>query len=91
MVVTVTARNGSVWVGVQDGSPTLPALRQYERSAATGRGLQMVERLASRWGVDVDDGSKTVWFELALTGAAGTEAGDDGSATRTRRRRVTSP
>jgi hypothetical protein len=69
----------------------LPTLRRYERSAATGRGLQLVERLASRWGVDVDDGSKTVWFELALSGASGTEAGDEESATRTRRRRVTSP
>jgi len=91
MVVTVTANDGSVRVGVQDGSPTLPALRQYDRSASTGRGLQMVERLASRWGVDADDRSKTVWFELALVGAAGTEAGDDGPAARARQRRVTSP
>ena len=91
MVVTVTIRDGLVRVGVQDGSPTLPALREYDRSAATGRGLQMVERLASRWGVDVNDGSKTVWFELALADASATEAGEDGSAGRARRRRVTSP
>lgn len=66
MVVTVTAADGSVRVGVQDGSAALPALRQYDRTAPTGRGLQMLERLASRWGVETDETSKTVWFELLV-------------------------
>ena len=91
MMVTVTTADGLVRVAVQDGSPALPTLRHYDRSASTGRGLQLVERLASRWGVDADDRSKTVWFELALGGAAGRGAGDDGPAARARQRRVTSP
>ena len=88
MVVTVTTADGLVRVGVQDGSPALPTLRHYDRSAPTGRGLQMVERLASRWGVDAGGASKTVWFELAQVGDAGTEPSDDGSTVRTRRRGV---
>lgn len=66
VAVSVTPSATSVRVGVRDQSPALPAVRHYERTAPTGRGLQMVEALAARWGVSVDDGSKTVWFELEL-------------------------
>ncbi len=34
-----------------------------------GRGLQVVEALASRWGCDLGISSTTVWFDLELTGA----------------------
>ena len=30
-----------------------------------GRGLWLVNELADRWGVDLGDSAKTVWFELA--------------------------
>jgi anti-sigma regulatory factor (Ser/Thr protein kinase) len=80
MTVTVNVGDDAVRVEVQDGSPALPTLRQYDRRAPTGRGLQMVERLAGRWGVDAGDGSKTVWFELALVGDVGREPSADGSA-----------
>lgn len=33
-----------------------------------GRGLQLVEALATRWGSELDAVGTTVWFELALTG-----------------------
>jgi anti-sigma regulatory factor (Ser/Thr protein kinase) len=35
-------------------------------SGLGGYGLFLVERMASRWGVDTDDGTR-VWFELDLT------------------------
>jgi hypothetical protein len=85
IAVTVTPSATSVRVGVRDQSPALPAVRHYERTAPTGRGLQMVEALAAQWGVSVDDGSKTVWFELELLDDA--EAGrSDAWAGRTRPR-----
>ena len=34
--------------------------------AATGRGLGLVQAVASRWGVDDAEVGKTVWFEIAL-------------------------
>ncbi len=34
--------------------------------AAAGRGLGLVQAVASRWGVDDADVGKTVWFEIAL-------------------------
>jgi anti-sigma regulatory factor (Ser/Thr protein kinase) len=55
---------GSVRAEVSDASSRLPVVKHYEPTAVTGRGLQMVASEASRWGVDVRDGGKTVWFEL---------------------------
>jgi anti-sigma regulatory factor (Ser/Thr protein kinase) len=50
---------------VTDGSATPPAGRRPTGLAGTGRGLQLVDTLASRWGVVPADGGKTVWFELS--------------------------
>ncbi len=61
-----------VRVGVEDGSTALPRLRSPRPEETGGRGVQFLERCASRWGVDLhDDPSdggavKTVWFELDL-------------------------
>jgi len=62
--VTVRATDERVWIGVRDESPVTPAPKRYGVDAATGRGLQLVERIAARWGVDTDSAGKTVWFEL---------------------------
>jgi len=40
------------------------------RGADGGYGLFLVERMASRWGVDTHDGTR-VWFELDIAAAAG--------------------
>ncbi|UKJ63228.1 SpoIIE family protein phosphatase [Cellulosimicrobium cellulans] len=55
-------------VAVRDGSATLPRLRSPRPDETGGRGVQFLERCASRWGVDALDGApgKTVWFELDL-------------------------
>ena len=55
-----------VRVEVHDESAELPLLREASRVSETGRGLHLVEKFASRWGVDAaDDGQgKTVWFEI---------------------------
>ena len=56
---------GSLRVRVRDGSSVTPSPRHYDAGAMTGRGLGLVELLAAEWGVDTDDGGKTVWFVLA--------------------------
>ena len=63
--VVVEVRARLVQVSVRDGSGAKPALRRYDRFAATGRGLHLLETLADRWGVDVEGDEKRVWFELA--------------------------
>jgi anti-sigma regulatory factor (Ser/Thr protein kinase) len=53
---------------VSDGSPTLPAPRRPIGLVGTGRGLQLLEQVATRWGVLSTESGKTVWFELMLSG-----------------------
>jgi hypothetical protein len=40
-------------------------LQHFAQQATTGRGLQLVERLADRWGSEPRTGGKVVWFEVA--------------------------
>jgi anti-sigma regulatory factor (Ser/Thr protein kinase) len=51
-------------VQVRDSSVRLPTALHYGTSSVTGRGLHLVEALATRWGVDEVAGGKIVWFEL---------------------------
>jgi serine phosphatase RsbU (regulator of sigma subunit) len=63
-------------VGVRDGSTAPPRLLSPGPHETGGRGVQFLERCASRWGVEVHDGAggdddhpgKTVWFELETDG-----------------------
>ncbi|WP_055626796.1 SpoIIE family protein phosphatase [Streptomyces hirsutus] len=63
--VTARAGDGGVLVRVSDRRPER-GLVPYGSPAytGTGQGLALVERLASRYGVDTVDAVKTVWFEL---------------------------
>lgn len=57
-----------VYVEVSDDSPVLPTPLQPTPYQDRGRGLLLLERLASSWGVDpLPTGGKTVWFELRST------------------------
>jgi PAS domain S-box-containing protein len=63
IVVEATA----TWVRVEvvDGNPQLPSRREYDESAVTGRGMEMVELLADDFGVEpLADEGKRVWFRL---------------------------
>lgn len=51
-------------VEVHDGSPQLPVRKHYSTMSGTGRGLMMVDRMASRWGADPTPTGKSVWFEV---------------------------
>jgi len=63
-------------VGVRDGSTDEPELQSPRPQDLSGRGVLFLDRLASRWGVELHDGSdavgrhsgvvegKTVWFEI---------------------------
>jgi anti-sigma regulatory factor (Ser/Thr protein kinase) len=66
-------RNG-VRVGVADGSDGRLALRNHAVDATTGRGLMILDRLASDWGEDHGPHGKTVWFELVAVDRAAAAA-----------------
>ncbi|MGA4960110.1 SpoIIE family protein phosphatase [Streptomyces lavendulocolor] len=63
--VRVWSHEGQVRVRVGDGRPDRPLVPRERRPyAGAGRGLAVVEELASSHGAHVGEGRKTVWFEL---------------------------
>ncbi|HWG00682.1 MAG TPA: SpoIIE family protein phosphatase [Trebonia sp.] len=56
----------SVWVEVFDPDLRLPRLRTAAATDEGGRGLYLVEQLATRWGSRPTPEGKTVWFEIPL-------------------------
>ncbi|MFJ8915345.1 ATP-binding protein [Amycolatopsis sp. NPDC102389] len=60
----LTHRGRSLRIEVDDASPRQPRRRTPDGSG--GRGLMLIDRLASAWGVRNQAGHKTVWAELAL-------------------------
>jgi anti-sigma regulatory factor (Ser/Thr protein kinase) len=64
-------RGGTLEVGVVDGSSIRPIVRELSLERERGRGMQLVDRIADRWGADDHHGGKRVWFELTSPGAAG--------------------
>ena len=53
-------------ISVRDASSVTPELRRVGPAEGHGLGLQMVDALASTWGVEVTAGGKAVWAQLAL-------------------------
>ncbi len=64
MELRTTAAASGVRIEVHDGSGLAPTQRHYGDEAATGRGLGLVESLASAWGIEPTGSGKAVWFEL---------------------------
>jgi PAS domain S-box-containing protein len=60
----VAADEGWACIEVHDTSALVPSPRHYDDEATTGRGLEIVGVVASRWGVIPQTGGKVVWFEL---------------------------
>jgi anti-sigma regulatory factor (Ser/Thr protein kinase) len=62
--VVVETGSDRVRVEVHDHNPQLPVRKHYSSLSGTGRGLLLVERMASDWGADPTPVGKKVWFEL---------------------------
>jgi len=65
--VRAGVRAGRLLVEVSDELETVPDVRPGgDWTRESGRGMQLVEALADRWGADPLPGGKRVWFELAV-------------------------
>jgi len=64
--VRVTENGEALRVEIVNDAPEMLAALQ-EPSDGSGRGLHIVDALASRWGTDVMEREKVVWFELPTT------------------------
>lgn len=56
-------------VDVVDRSTSLPRRRDAGRGDPTGRGSDMVEMMATAWGISGRPDGKSIWFEIALPAA----------------------
>src|SRR5579875_1823547 len=65
----------SVTIGLADGSSIKPIVEQVDHARPRGRGMQLVETLASAWGADDHEGGKRVWVRLDVP--AGTAAAEN--------------
>jgi anti-sigma regulatory factor (Ser/Thr protein kinase) len=59
-------RRGWVRVEVRDPSRALPCLMPVREMDVSGRGLFLVDKLADRWGVDLQARGKITWFEVRV-------------------------
>ena len=57
----------AIWVEVFDSDMRLPRIRSAGETDEGGRGLYLVDQLASRWGARPTSDGKAVWFELPVT------------------------
>ncbi|TDD83129.1 ATP-binding SpoIIE family protein phosphatase [Actinomadura rubrisoli] len=57
----------AIWVEVFDSDMRLPRIRSAGETDEGGRGLYLVDQLATRWGARPTPDGKAVWFELPLT------------------------
>ena len=55
-----------VRVAVRDESIAVPVVRHPEPTADSGRGLELVDSLATAWGIQQHGDGKTVWFSVDL-------------------------
>jgi anti-sigma regulatory factor (Ser/Thr protein kinase) len=70
---TLRLRRGdaAVWVEVGDRDLRLPRLRSAGETDEGGRGLYLVDQLATRWGSRPTRDGKAVWFEIPVRGGRG--------------------
>jgi anti-sigma regulatory factor (Ser/Thr protein kinase) len=62
--VFLVVRNDAVRVEVHDPSARPPTIRTPQPGDTGGRGLHVIDALASRWGYDRTPDGKIVWFEV---------------------------
>ncbi len=63
--LAVLARvGGGLFVGVGDDDSRHPVMQDEDQQALGGRGLRLLDSLATRWGVRPEPPGKVVWFEL---------------------------
>jgi len=71
MLLVVDVVPGRVDLRVQDSSPQQPRLQAASLESVGGRGLAIVDELATAWGVEHQRGMKVVWAEIDYPVPAG--------------------
>ncbi|MFJ9813412.1 SpoIIE family protein phosphatase [Streptomyces sp. NPDC101158] len=69
-----------VRLSVQDRSSAWPRRRTPGEAATSGRGLLLMDAIASRWGVEPRGEGKAVWCEIGADGSNGSVNGTGGAS-----------
>jgi two-component sensor histidine kinase len=64
--VHLTAHHDHIEIAVTDDNPQLAEIKSSDPLSTGGRGLQLVQSMAEKWGQRRDDGEKTVWARLTI-------------------------
>jgi anti-sigma regulatory factor (Ser/Thr protein kinase) len=73
--IVITRSGATLRISVHDDGGSTPASRRSEPDDVSGRGLAMVDGIASRWGSNAGAHGTEVWFELHVVAASnGTRA-----------------
>lgn len=62
----LSVADGVLRVALTDSSPAPPRQRRPSGQDEGGRGIGILDSLASRWGVNPRRGGKALWFEIDL-------------------------
>lgn len=67
IVMSVTRLTAGVRISTRDESDDVPVLKHVPATALGGRGVMLIDRLSTAWGVELhDEGGKTVWFDVTV-------------------------
>ena len=64
-------------IEVDDPSTDPPVLRHPDVHEDRGRGILLVDALATQWGTEIHSDGKTVWFEIDVSTATEEVHGSD--------------
>lgn len=62
--VRLTWHAGALRVSVRDENQAMPIAENPSPTTVTGRGLLLIDAISRRWGIEVENGGKSVWAEL---------------------------
>jgi serine/threonine-protein kinase RsbW len=67
ITLRTSMRDGRFEVAVTDESPAPPVVRDSDPMDEGGRGMMLIELMATDWGVRTEgDAAKCVWFQVAV-------------------------
>jgi anti-sigma regulatory factor (Ser/Thr protein kinase) len=66
VTVEIRQKGSGYRIAVGDRSSSPPIEKRYRADDATGRGVQLLDRLAAAWGWERTDLGKIVWFDLPV-------------------------
>jgi hypothetical protein len=77
LTLRATTEGPTLRIEVDDPSTDPPVLRNPDAHEDRGRGILLVDALATQWGTDIHSDGKTVWFEIDVGTATEEVHGSD--------------